>query len=147
MQSSQEASQKVIYSREPDLLEQDQYSHERTSEFVLQCLLPRGPEIPSVTGRPLLNISFCFFLSFIILFYYILFYFFRDRVSLQLWLSWNSLCRPGWPRTLKSTCLCLPSAGFKGVRHHAQLVFVSYLELLAFRASMNQSPFLIKHIV
>ncbi|GAB1286729.1 DNA repair protein RAD51 homolog 1 [Apodemus speciosus] len=33
------------------------------------------------------------------------------------WLSWNSLCRPGWPRTQKSTCLCLPSAGIKGVRH------------------------------
>ena len=34
----------------------------------------------------------------------------------------NSLCRPGWPRTQKSTCLCLPSAGIKGVRHHARLV-------------------------
>jgi hypothetical protein len=34
-------------------------------------------------------------------------------------LSWNSLCRPGWPRTQKSACLCLPSAGIKGVRHHA----------------------------
>jgi hypothetical protein len=26
-------------------------------------------------------------------------------------------CRPGWPRTQKSACLCLPSAGIKGVRH------------------------------
>jgi hypothetical protein len=25
----------------------------------------------------------------------------------------NSLCRPGWPRTQKFTCLCLPSAGIK----------------------------------
>jgi hypothetical protein len=33
-------------------------------------------------------------------------------------MSWNSLCRPGWPRTQKSACLCLPSAGIKGVRHH-----------------------------
>jgi hypothetical protein len=24
----------------------------------------------------------------------------------------------GWPRTQKSTCLCLPNAGIKGVRHH-----------------------------
>jgi hypothetical protein len=24
--------------------------------------------------------------------------------------SWNLLCRPGWPRTQKSTCLCLPCA-------------------------------------
>jgi hypothetical protein len=33
-------------------------------------------------------------------------------------LSWNSLCRPGWPRTQKSTCLCLPRAGIKGLHHH-----------------------------
>jgi hypothetical protein len=36
----------------------------------------------------------------------------------QSWLSRNSLCRPGWPQTQKSTCLCLPGAGIKGVRHH-----------------------------
>jgi hypothetical protein len=34
------------------------------------------------------------------------------------WLSRNSLCRPGWPRTQKYTCLSLPSAGIKGVRRH-----------------------------
>jgi hypothetical protein len=33
---------------------------------------------------------------------------FWDRVS---------LCSPGWPGTQKSTCLCLPSAGIKGVHH------------------------------
>ena len=33
-------------------------------------------------------------------------------------LSWNSLCRPGWPRTQKSACLCLPSARIKGMRPH-----------------------------
>ena len=31
---------------------------------------------------------------------------------------WNSLCRLGWLRTQKSTCLCLPNAGIKGVRYH-----------------------------
>jgi hypothetical protein len=54
-------------------------------------------------------------------FFFFFFLVFRDRVSLcspGSWLSWNSLCRPGWPRTQKSTCLCLPSAGIKGVRHH-----------------------------
>jgi hypothetical protein len=35
---------------------------------------------------------------------------------------WNSSCRPGWPRTQKSTCLCLPSAGIKGVHHHCPAV-------------------------
>jgi hypothetical protein len=46
--------------------------------------------------------------------------FFWDRVSLEPWLSWNSLWRPGWPRTQKSACLCLrlPSAGIKGMCHH-----------------------------
>ena len=29
--------------------------------------------------------------------------------------------RPGWPRTQKSTCLCLPSAEIKGVHHHTCL--------------------------
>ena len=29
-----------------------------------------------------------------------------------------SLCRPGWPRTQKSACLCLPSAGIKDICHH-----------------------------
>jgi hypothetical protein len=29
-------------------------------------------------------------------------------------LSWNSLCRPGWLQTQKSTCLCLLSAEIKG---------------------------------
>jgi hypothetical protein len=33
------------------------------------------------------------------------------------WLSWNPLCRAGWPRTQKSARLCLLSAGVKGVRH------------------------------
>jgi hypothetical protein len=37
-------------------------------------------------------------------------------------LSWNSLCRPGWPQTQKSSCLCLPSAGIKGVRHHCPAI-------------------------
>jgi hypothetical protein len=36
-------------------------------------------------------------------------------------LELSSLCRPGWPRTQKFACLCLPSAGIKGMRHHARL--------------------------
>jgi hypothetical protein len=49
-----------------------------------------------------------------------LFCFSRQGFSVERWLSWTSLCRPGWPRTQKSACLCLPSAGIKGVRHHAR---------------------------
>jgi hypothetical protein len=50
-----------------------------------------------------------------------LFFFFgflRQGFFVSPWLSWNSFCRPGWPRTQKSTCLCLLSAGIKGVSHH-----------------------------
>jgi hypothetical protein len=44
--------------------------------------------------------------------------FLRQGFSVYPWLSWNLLYRPGWPRTPKSTCLSLPNAGIKGVRHH-----------------------------
>jgi hypothetical protein len=50
----------------------------------------------------------------------LLFCFSRQGFSVWPWLSWNSLCRPGWPRTQRSACLCLPSPGIKGVRHHLQ---------------------------
>jgi hypothetical protein len=54
----------------------------------------------------------------------------RDKrlgFSVYPWLSWNSLCRPGWHQTQKSACLCLPSAGIKGVHHHcpARCLFIS----------------------
>jgi hypothetical protein len=29
-----------------------------------------------------------------------------------------SLCRPGWPQTQRSACLCLPSAGIKNLMGH-----------------------------
>jgi hypothetical protein len=53
------------------------------------------------------------------------FVFSRQGFSVYLWLFWNSLCRPGWPRTQKSTCLCLPSAGIKGVRHHCPAEWIN----------------------
>jgi hypothetical protein len=73
---------------------------------------------------------------------YMFFFFFfcnfsRQGFSVFPWLSWNSLCRPGWPWTQKSACLCLPSAGIKGVHHHCpagchvcsyDIRFLSFLE-------------------
>jgi hypothetical protein len=59
-----------------------------------------------------------FIYLFIYLLFIYLFGFSRQGFSVQPWLSWNSLCRSGWPRTQKSACLCLPSAGIKGVCHH-----------------------------
>jgi hypothetical protein len=60
-----------------------------------------------------------YFLSLFI--FYLFIGFSRQGFSVQPWLSWNSICRPGWPPTQKSACLCLPSAGNKGVCHNAQL--------------------------
>lgn len=42
---------------------------------------------------------------------------FQNIFSVYLWLFWNSLRRPGWPRTQRSTCLCLLRVGPKGVCH------------------------------
>ena len=50
---------------------------------------------------------------------------FRSSLKYFSFFSWNSLCRPGWPRTQKSACLCFPSAGIKGVCHHARLKYFS----------------------
>jgi hypothetical protein len=47
--------------------------------------------------------------------------FLRQGFFVWPWLSWNSFCRPAWLRSQKSACLCLLSAGIKGVPHHAQL--------------------------
>jgi hypothetical protein len=46
---------------------------------------------------------------------------FGDRVSLYSpGCPGTQLCKPGWPRAQKSAYLCLPSAGIKGVHHHAR---------------------------
>ena len=42
-------------------------------------------------------------------------------------------CGPGWPGTQRSTCLCLPSAGIKGVRHHPLRWMVWMFCLLVFQ--------------
>jgi hypothetical protein len=58
-------------------------------------------------------------------FFFFFFLVFQDRVSL-----YSPECpgtyRPGWPRTQKSACLCLPSAGIKGVHDHcpAHILFL-----------------------
>ena len=54
--------------------------------------------------------------------------FFETGFLCVAWLSWNSLCRPGWPRIQKSACLCLPSAWIKGVCHHTRLINVLTLK-------------------
>jgi hypothetical protein len=59
-------------------------------------------------------------------FFFEFFEFFETGFLRVSWLSWNSLCRPGWPWTQKSTCLWLPSAGIKGMHHHC-LVLVCLL--------------------
>jgi hypothetical protein len=43
----------------------------------------------------------------VLFFFCCLFGFLRQGFSVYPWLSWNSLCGPGWPQTQKSACLCL----------------------------------------
>jgi hypothetical protein len=38
-----------------------------------------------------------------------------------------ALAIPGWPGTQKPACLCLPSAGIKGLRHHAWLIYLYFI--------------------
>jgi hypothetical protein len=97
--------------------------------------------------------SFCFFfLYFVCLFVCFLCCCFpRQGFSVEPWLSWYSLCRPGWPRTQKSTCfcLCLPSAGIKGMCHHClalsflffSFLFFSFLFFLFYLFTFQMSPF------
>jgi hypothetical protein len=52
----------------------------------------------------------------------VFFCFVWNRVSLCSPAVLDSLCRPGWPRTQRSNCLCLLSAGIKEMCQHAQPV-------------------------
>lgn len=54
--------------------------------------------------------SFFLFLFFSFLFLF-LFFFFLLLFCYIPWLSWNSMCRPGWPHTQRSVCFCLLTAG------------------------------------
>ena len=59
-----------------------------------------------------------FFMLFVLLLFLVLLLYFETGFYVYPWLSWNSLCRPGWPQIQQSTCLCLPSAGIKGLCYH-----------------------------
>ena len=45
----------------------------------------------------------------------------RQGFSVQPWLSWNSICRQGWPWTQRSTCLCVRVLGLKTCTTTARL--------------------------
>jgi hypothetical protein len=60
------------------------------------------------------TMTFCF-----VLFCFV----FRDRVSLCNPGCPETHSRPGWSRTHKPACLCLLSAGIKGMCHHSLALF------------------------
>jgi hypothetical protein len=68
------------------------------------------------------------FFIFIYLFIYLLIYF--ETGFLCIALAALELCSPGWPRTQKSTYLCLPSAGIKCVRHQCLVWYNLWLVTL-----------------
>jgi hypothetical protein len=70
--------------------------------------------------------SFLFVCLFVCFCFVCLFVFSSQGFSVYPWLSWTPFCRPVWPRTQKSACLCLPSYGIKCVRHHAWPICQSY---------------------
>jgi hypothetical protein len=80
----------------------------------------------------------------LLLFCFVLFCFW-DRVSLCSpgCPGTNSLCRPGWPRTQKFACLCLQSAGIKGMHHHTQpnLVFKMVRDLYLIQLLLSNKVF------
>jgi hypothetical protein len=89
----------------------------------------------SLSGLPAPYLSFLFKIKKNVIFNFFLFVFFcffcffvfsRQGVSVYPWLSWNSLYRPGWLRTQKSACLCLPSA-------RRALPLPGYLSFLTFK--------------
>jgi hypothetical protein len=83
-----------------------------------QCLVAEystGELFLPTRGKPVSGTSYHSFFCFC--FCFVLFFFETGFLCLALAIL-NSLCRPGWPQTQKSACLCLPDAGIKGVRHH-----------------------------
>ena len=55
----------------------------------------------------------------------------------QPWLSWNSLCRPRWPQTQQSACLCIPSAGIKGVHHNRPADTYFFINLIFYLFTLH----------
>jgi hypothetical protein len=112
----------VLYAREIPMLE-------RLRQLNQQVCSNKGPCLKRDMSMADIVYFVWFGLVFVVVFFFFSFLFFsffflRDRVSLcSPRCPWSSLCRPGWPRTQKSSCLCLPSTGIKGVYHHARLLF------------------------
>jgi hypothetical protein len=63
-----------------------------------------------------LVLIFCFCFLFGLVWF--CFCFSRQGFSIESWMSWNSLYRPGWPQIQRSAWPCLRSAEIKGVYYH-----------------------------
>lgn len=66
---------------------------------------------------------------------------FETRYYSESWMAWNSPCRLGCPCSL-----CLPSAGFEGVHHHAQLICIVVNGRISFPFSKSEYFIMCLHI-
>jgi hypothetical protein len=90
------------------------------------CHALRSEKTISSAGPPF----FLFFVCFLFVCLFVCFVFW-DRVSLCSSGCPGTHSGPGWPQTQRSTCLCLASAGIKGMHHHCLASSFFHVSLFA----------------
>ena len=99
-----------------------QPSHETLGERI--CLCSRPSHLYLLLSRFIYNLCHNFLISELIYkFQIILTFLYLSVCEIQFLCetvlhAWKSLCRPEWPQTQRSACLCLLSARIKGTYHH-----------------------------
>lgn len=79
-------------------------------------------------------------LSFLLFFFIFgLVWFLKTKLSLRS--CRNSFCRPTWPQTQRSACVCLPSVKIKSMDHYAWLPFYFSKKQLHYEVSLLLQSF------
>ena len=98
-----------------------------------QSSVESSPLFSLLSSSPALSLPSFFFFGFS-----------RQGFSVYPWLSWNSLCRPGWPRTQKSACLCLLKRAppLPGLRLSSYSHFTGWIDTRSLRQDSETSRLL-----